>query len=79
MKKLMSILGAMLFVSGVLTSCGGVDACSCISDMEDLVKQSQEADADVEGLTKEMDELAKECEAAAKEDAEGWAKALEGC
>lgn len=30
MKKLKTILGAMLFTSLILTSCGGPDACDCV-------------------------------------------------
>lgn len=79
MKKLMSILGAMLFVSGLLTSCGGVDACSCIKDAEEIGKSMAEDGADLEALQADLEELAKECEEAAKDDPEGWAKAASEC
>ena len=82
MKKLMSILSAMLFVSVILTSCGGVDACSCLSDAEALAKEITEAGSDVdalEGLNADLQELNDKCTEAAKDDAEAWAKAMQDC
>ena len=34
MKKLMTIFGAILFGSTILTSCGGPDACECVKQYE---------------------------------------------
>ncbi len=79
MKKLL-MLGA---IAGIMTSCGGsVDACSCLEDSKALAKKTADAagDADkVKALAEEAAELTKKCDAASKEDAEAWAKALKEC
>ena len=79
----MSIFTAVLFVFA-LSSCGGgaTDACSCQKDALDFAKQITEAgdDADkVKSITEKATKRATDCATAALEDADAWAKALEGC
>jgi hypothetical protein len=78
MKKLMTIFAAALFVVS-LSSCGGPDACSCVSDLKALGEKSTKEGADKEAIAKEITELNKKCDDAAGEDAEAWAKALKEC
>ena len=75
MKKLMTILGAFMFTAVVLTSCGGVDACSCMKDSLALATKVTEAGTDMEkvaALGTESLELMKKCEEAEKKDKEAF-------
>ena len=75
MKKLLLVLTIGAFMS----SCGGVDACSCVEKSTELAQKMVEEGADIEALTKEAAKLSEDCDAAANKDAEAWAEALKGC
>ena len=72
MKKLMTILGAVLFVGAVLTSCGGgPDACEC---GKNAMKAGTDAwDTD---LQKECEDHANSLEGTEKAE---WGKAVLEC
>ena len=71
MKKLMTILGAFMIASVVLTSCGGPDACECMDNAFKIMTDKHDAD-----LHKKCEDHVNGLEGDAKKE---WNKELLDC
>ena len=87
MKKLMTIFGAFMFASFVLTSCGGPESdaqsdadCMCKAmNMEDQVKAKEAYDKCEEAADKNLAKYKEEGEEAEKKYDDAGRKAMEEC